>query len=666
MRKFWIGLLLIALTLTGCFQEPVPTTQPTKPPETTQITEPATVPTTEPATEPPTEPSTEPPADPLVLTNSPFPLVTAEETLLITGTADPRYSVQIGSETVKTNEKGEFSLEIPLEPGENNIKIEYMGGVLEYTVTRSYTTAWFLHEQGATYGPSALVYAEIFAREGSVVEVSFGKEKVTLEPYRDQMGFGVPEGFDRYLHRFSSPSYTKDILDMGPITYRVTCDDITEEFSTGPILLNASVERKDSDKSVTPDGYRNVGSGYIVEVVDVNAETFDGRTTDDKSRPFWNYLPEGTVDYGLKDPYYNEAADKYYLLLRCGIRVYRRTTNKPYGTKAVVDCYNGILPDHNELHVAALRQDGHHTELVLDCLWKAPFYFEQEPQDYRHEDGNVYILEDYDANYVDIRFCYATVFTGLPEIPEDHPLFSRAELIENEADCTLRLHLKAPGAFYGWNAFYNEDDQLCFRFLNPQKAVPADNAYGADLTGLRIMIDVGHGGGETGAAGRDSYGNYWIEAGRNLKLANMIREELESIGAEVILNRTDNEYDLSQTERIAYLLEQEPDFCVCVHHNFNDDPSRNGFSSWYYTPFSRDAAECIWKTNAESGVYNSSSMAWYYYYVSRQTVCPIVLTENGYLSNKKDANRIGDSEYMLRKARDITQGIVDYYLSQNP
>ena len=661
MKKFWIGLLLIGLVLAGCQQEPVPTTQPTLTPETTLPTEPPT----EAITEPTTEPTTEPPAEPLVLTSGPFPEVTFAESLSVTGTADPRYSVQIGNETVMPDENGEFSVKIPLEPGENAVKIQYLDGILEYAVTRRYTTAWILHEEGATYGPGALVYAEIFARKGSTVEVSFGTQKLTLEPYRDQMGFGVPEGFVRYLHRFAAPAQVKELLDMGPITFRVSCDGITEEYSTGPILCNASVEKKTSDKSVTPVGYRNVGSGYIVEIVDVNAETFDGQTVDDKSRPYWNYLPKGTVDYGSQGTYYNESADKYYHLLRCGIRVYRRTTNKPYGSKAVVDCYTGTLPDHNEISVAGLHQDGHHTELVLDCLWKAPFYFEQEPQDYRHESGNAFILDDYDATYVDITFCYATVFTGLPEIPEDHPLFSRAELIQNEADHTLRLYLKAPGAFYGWNAFYNEEDQLCFRFLNPQKAVPADNFYGADLSGLRIMIDVGHGGGETGAAGRDSNGKYWVEAERNLNFANVLKTELESIGAEVILNRTDNEYNLSQTERIAYLVEQEPDYCICIHHNSNSDPNRDGFSSWYFTPFSRDAAEYVRNSCVDTGIYTNSTLSWYYYYVSRQTVCPIVLTENGYLSNKKDADKIGDPEYTLRKAKDITQGIVDYYLSQN-
>ena len=59
---------------------------------------------------------------------------------------------------------------------------------------------------------------------------------------------------------------------------------------------------KEKDPDVTPDagGYRDVGSGYIVEIVDVCAETFNGQSLDNKSHPEWNYLPKGTVDYGTQ------------------------------------------------------------------------------------------------------------------------------------------------------------------------------------------------------------------------------------------------------------------------------------------------------------------------------------------------------------------------------
>ena len=72
---------------------------------------------------------------------------------------------------------------------------------------------------------------------------------------------------------------------------------------------------------VTPSGgeYVNVGSGYIVEVVQANVETFDGDTYDDYSHPTNNYLPEGTVDYCSKELLYGNGMKD--VLLRSGHRV---------------------------------------------------------------------------------------------------------------------------------------------------------------------------------------------------------------------------------------------------------------------------------------------------------------------------------------------------------
>ena len=231
------------------------------------------------------------------------------------------------------------------------------------------------------------------------------------------------------------------------------------------------------------------------------------------------------------------------------MRVYATVKNTPYSNKrAAVDCYTGVLPDHNEIGIASLTTEGHHSLLTIDTMWKAPFFFDFEPQEYQNEAYRNYKVEQFDASYVDITFCYATVVTGTLDIPEDHPLFTHAEWIQNAADHTLRLYLKQPGGLYGWDAYYNEADQLCFQFLNPVLVSKADNAYGADLTGVRIMIDVGHGGADNGAAGI-SKGLGYLEKNRNLELSLLLQEELESIGATVILNRTTDE-TTTQRERI--------------------------------------------------------------------------------------------------------------------
>lgn len=656
MKRAWIGPALLLCILCGCHRQPAPETVP-----------PATRPAaTQPATLPPeTLPPETLPPEPLTLDREPGHFDTWEDLFLLSGAADPRYPPALNGQPLELTSEGAFSLSVPLEVGENTLQLTYLDQTVTFTVTRRYTTVRYLHTEGGEYCSGATIRAEIIARQDSVVELSFNGQQVTLSPSDDQLGFAVPQGFCRYTHRFDPLPSRQEDRDLGPMTYTVTCHGIREEYATGPILLRGAVEMRRSDPEATPTGYRDVGSGYIVEIVDVNAETFDGRTLDDKSNPTMNYLPQGTVDYGTQGVYYNESANRYYYLLRCGVRVYRRNDNRPLGTVPVVDCYNGLLPDHNELSVARFRVDGHHTELALDCLWKAPFFFDQEAQAYYTQDWHRFILDEYTATYVDITFCYATVLENLPQIPEDHPLFSRAELIQNEADCTLRLHLKEPGGFYGWNAYYNEDGQLCFRFLNPVAVTPADNFYGADLTGLTVMIDVGHGGQDPGAYYPDSAGLYWKESERNLALAQALAGELEGVGARVLLNRTDEDYTLTRAERIAFLMEQEPDFCICIHHNADRQSGMRGIESWYFTPFSLDAAQSVCQAHADGSLYPNSRLSWHYYYVARQTVCPIVLAENGYMSNKKEMDLISDPERLLLRAQALARGIVNYYLAES-
>ena len=47
----------------------------------------------------------------------------------------------------------------------------------------------------------------------------------------------------------------------------------------------------------------------------------------------------------------------------------------------------------------------------------------------------------------------------------------------------------------------------------------------------------------------------------------------------------------------------------------------------------------------------------------RTTNCPVVLTENGFMSNSYDYGNIVNEEANVQKAKAITRGIVDYFKS---
>lgn len=411
--------------------------------------------------------------------------------------------------------------------------------------------------------------------------------------------------------------------------------------------------------------YINVGSGYVAEVVQTNVETFDGKTNDDYSRPTNNYLPEGTVDYCDRDLVYN--ASTKYVLLRSGHRVYvEKKIYPPVRIEPEVKQYEMVLPDHNEIGVVSLETVGHHTILTLDCLWKAPFYFETNQSGYANPNGGSsrdYAVSSNNATYVDITFCYATSFTGNVSIPGNHPLFKSAEIIRNDADYTLRLYLRKAGSLYGWHAYYNDNDQLCFKFLNPTKVTAADNKYGADLTGAVVMIDVGHGGLDGGAVGTDANGKKWEEAELNLSLAQALKAELESIGATVIMNRSgDTSIDINT--RLEDLMDTAPDICIAIHQNSYTSASVSGFDSMYFTPWSQLLAKQVYNYTKESGVYKKNHLKWSVnYFMMRQTVCPVILTENGYVSNAADLNAMIDENSIQSKAQAIAHGTAAYFLA---
>ena len=620
-----------------------------------------------------TQPSTGNPTQLAVTEPSEGSLVVLDKHYTFRGTSDPNESLTINGQEVTRSADGSFQLTVELSSGSNTFQVSHKGTTLEYTIEYRYVVQSFAPQGEQTYNSGALVMFEVFARKGSTVTAQFNGTTVTLKEHLIQEGNGAAEGFARFVGEYRLTNTNTQDLDLGAVTYTATYGGITEVYTSGKIICQKTNQILASDPSVTPTtgGYINVGSGYIVEVTTYTAETFDGKTKDDYSHPTNNYLPQGTVDYCPTTIVQN--GNLKYVVLRSGQRVYLQKKDNLTGKQlAVVDRYIGQLPDHNEIKVSSVTDTGKHLVLTLDTLWKAPFYFDLLPQSYYYPNGGSdrnYSVTACTAEYVEIRFCYATVFSGQVQLPENN-LFSSAEVINNGPDHTLRLYLKKVGAFYGWDAYYNDAGQLCLKFLKPATVSKADNAYGVDLSGVTVMIDVGHGGVDGGATLRDENGvdlrepngDYIDEAAQNLKLAMKVKAELESLGATVILNRT-GDTTLYVDERLQMLKEASPDICLAIHHNaVGGYPNINGLETYYYSPFSQAAAKEIYQANVGNTVYKNNRLDWHYYYTARQTVCPVVLTENGYTTSPYDVSHMLSDDSVQQKANALAKGIAQYFL----
>ena len=591
------------------------------------------------------------------------------------GTSDPAEPLTVNGTAVERGEDGIFAYSVKLNVGKNVFNFEHKGETHTYTFNYRYVIIKEYTPSGAqTYPSGSTIVVIVNARRGSTVTAAFNGETITLTPEKDTVENKTD--FIGYNGVIRLPSDNAQDLNLGKITYKAVHNGKTESFSSGKIICKKSDVIVDYDPNATPNGgrYMNVGSGYIAEIVEYNAETFDGNVSDaslkdgsvDWSRPTNNYLPKGTLDYCSTSLISYKETN--YVTLRAGYRVYLERKDKPHTElKPVVRRYVGSLPDHNEIKVADFSEDGSHTRLTLEALWKAPFYLDILPQSYTNPAKQDYRITQATYNYIDITFCYATSFEGEITVPESNPLFKSAEVIQNYTadgsttrDFTLRLHLKKQGAFYGWDSYYNENNQLVFEFLNP-KAVTADasNEYGVNLNGAKILIDVGHGGKDSGAIG---FGLY--ESHANLTLAFKIKAELEKMGAEVHMTRT-GDTTSSTDDKLQMIRRIKPDYCIAVHHNSNNSSSPHGFGSYYSTPYSKKAAEYVLAQTRGTGIYDNSKekFEWHYYFMARSSVCPVVLTENGYISNPTDFESIKDDGKNTLKAKAIARGIADYFNS---
>ena len=657
-----IAVLAVVLAVVVCVAVGISNNAPTTVPGTT-AGEGTSVPSTQGTTAPPV--SAQLTFTELVTDGS----VTLSDVARYQGTSDPNEALTVNGVAVTRNADGSFTYEHPLSLGKNEIVFAYMDQTVTFTVERRYVIYSFSPEAEQKYGSGATVRFEVIARSGSQITADFNGQSYTLTRNDAQTGAALPEGFARFVGECKLTSTNTSDLDLGAVTFTALCDGVTETCASGSIICQKAADLMGSDPSVTPDygDYVDVGSGYIVEIITYSAETFDGDTLDDFSHPTNSYLPKGTVDYASANVINSNKMQ--YMLLRCGRRVYVQKKNTPSSKKTqVVDCYKGTLPDHNEMGFASMQTVGNHTVLTLDTMWKAPFYFDILPQAYEYPGGGSnrsYQIAAFTATYIDITLCYTTSFSGDVAIPDGNPIFKSAEIIQNKSDAILRLHLRKTGGFYGWDSFYNEKGQLCFAFLNPAKATKAENALGADLTGITVMLDIGHGGVDGGAVGKDANGNQVTESSRNVALANALKAQLESAGATVVLNR-ETEYSMTVDERIQILKNAAPDICIAIHHNsIQGHPEIDGFECFYYSPFSMLAAKQVYEQTKQAEVYKDNTLYWHNYYVARQTCCPVVLTENGYMTSQFDLNNAIDEASIAKKAQAIAKGVADYFLLIN-
>ncbi len=185
-----------------------------------------------------------------------------------------------------------------------------------------------------------------------------------------------------------------------------------------------------------------------------------------------------------------------------------------------------------------------------------------------------------------------------------------------------------------------------------------------------IVIDPGHGGFDPGKVGVN--GAY--EKDINLSIALKLKLFLEKNDYNVVMIRTEdvglyqesdsNKKRTDLKKRIEIINQSNVILAISIHQNAFSDGSQKGAQVFYHEKSleGKELAGIIQdqiKTSIQDGnhrVAKSNSN----YYMLKQSLCPLVIVECGFLSNKNEAELLNSEDYQEKMAWAIHLGIIEY------
>lgn len=192
------------------------------------------------------------------------------------------------------------------------------------------------------------------------------------------------------------------------------------------------------------------------------------------------------------------------------------------------------------------------------------------------------------------------------------------------------------------------------------------NAISNKLVGKVIVIDIGHGGKDSGTVYKDIK-----EKDINLSIGLKLKKELIKYGVEVIMTR-EGDYDLSSPNalrrkksdfdnRIKLINESNADMYISIHINYLDNAKYYG-SQVFYTEDNLELASAIQSEMIEqlkSPLKERELDNDIYMY--KKLDIPGVLIECGFMSNTKERGLIVTDKYQSKIVKSIIDGLIKYY-----
>lgn len=186
------------------------------------------------------------------------------------------------------------------------------------------------------------------------------------------------------------------------------------------------------------------------------------------------------------------------------------------------------------------------------------------------------------------------------------------------------------------------------------------------LQEIRVLIDPGHGGAETGATGLNGI----REKDLNLTVSKLLEEALQSEGFQTVMTRT-QDVEVSLPARQERAVREKADILLSIHHNAlpdGRDPLKAiGACTFYYHPFSKPLAEALLHgLTLPQGAFKIPDYGLFYdsLFIPRIHQALSVLVEIGFFTNPEEFERLINPAFQQEVAARLAKTLRQYCLSR--
>jgi N-acetylmuramoyl-L-alanine amidase len=180
------------------------------------------------------------------------------------------------------------------------------------------------------------------------------------------------------------------------------------------------------------------------------------------------------------------------------------------------------------------------------------------------------------------------------------------------------------------------------------------------LAGTKILLDPGHGSandlGSVGPTGLP-------EKDVTLTVSKLLTQELEQIGATVVLTRTGDE-DLYPQDRVKQIEAIEPTLAISIHYNALPDNGNalttSGVGVFWYHGQSHGLAQHLHDILVNRLNRPSYGVFWNNLALTRPTIAPAILLELGFIINPQEFEWITDTKAQQQLAKTLAYSITSW------